>query len=294
MAAMDAGADIAVQSSHKLAGGLQQTGTIVWKGEKKPRGNGRVQKDLMYQAYREYVTTSPSYHLVASADAAIRALQANGNEAIAQSISMTRRFQEALKARLPDLKIIDGRTVNRLRACVAGLDPIKTTCGLERYHLTGFAVSDELVAKRIVVEKAGLSAITFITTFQLADDAIDATADAMAEILQGHLISGGKTKPRQQTTDPFALDRPVMHPHDVGRIASHVYHDVKLEEAVGKVAAESVEIYPPGIPVVIEGFRVTAPAIRYLTNIRETLLSKDRPASTVVARDTKLQTLRVV
>ena len=69
--AMDAGADISVQSTHKLAGGLQQTGLIHWR-------EGRVDSELMEEAFREYVTTSPSYHLLASADAAVRSLAATG------------------------------------------------------------------------------------------------------------------------------------------------------------------------------------------------------------------------
>ena len=71
MSAMDAGADVCVQSSHKLAGGLQQTGLIHWR-------EGRVDSELMEESYREYVTTSPSYHLLASADAAVRSLAADG------------------------------------------------------------------------------------------------------------------------------------------------------------------------------------------------------------------------
>ena len=68
---MESGADVAVQSTHKLAGGLQQTGLIHWREQ-------RVDSELMEEAYREYVTTSPSYHLLASADAAVRTLVAHG------------------------------------------------------------------------------------------------------------------------------------------------------------------------------------------------------------------------
>jgi arginine decarboxylase len=50
--AMAAGADVCVRSTHKLAGGLQQTGLIHWR-------EGRADSELM-EAYREYVTTSPS------------------------------------------------------------------------------------------------------------------------------------------------------------------------------------------------------------------------------------------
>jgi lysine decarboxylase len=73
-----------------------------------------------------------------------------------------------------------------------------------------------------------------------------------------------------------------------------IHHTFPLDECEGKVAAEPVEIYPPGIPIIIEGFRVTREAIGYLKDVRETLPSKTRPASTVVARDTTLDTLRVV
>ena len=80
--AMDAGADVAVQSTHKLAGGLQQTGLIHWR-------EARVDSELMEEAFREYVTTSPSYHLLASADAAVRALAANGRQALGACIERT-------------------------------------------------------------------------------------------------------------------------------------------------------------------------------------------------------------
>ena len=92
--AMDAGADISVQSTHKLAGGLQQTGLIHWR-------EGRVDSELMEEAFREYVTTSPSYHLLASADAAVRSLAATGREALGACIGRTRGLKAQLRERLP-------------------------------------------------------------------------------------------------------------------------------------------------------------------------------------------------
>src|SRR3954447_1379 len=98
--AMAAGADICVQSTHKLAGGLQQTGLIHWR-------EGRVDSELLEEAYREYVTTSPSYGLLASADAAVRALAANGTEALGACIARTRELKAALHERLPRLVHLD-------------------------------------------------------------------------------------------------------------------------------------------------------------------------------------------
>ena len=82
-------------------------------------------------------------------------------------------------------------------------------------------------------------------------------------------------------------DRPVMHPYAARRYAKSVGREVPIREAVGHVAAESVEVYPPGVPLILEGFRVSADAVDYL------LAARDEGGS-IVARDTSLTTLRVL
>ena len=279
--AMDAGADIAVQSTHKLAGGLQQTGLIHWQ-------EGRVDSELMEEAFREYVTTSPSYHLLASADAAVRSLAATGREALGTCIGRTRAFKALLRERLPRLRHLDDPAwVGGHYAHVAGCDKVKTTVALSGYDMSGFAVSEALVERGIVVEKAGVNTITFITTFQLEEAAIEATVTALEEILAGRELDDGAEK--RMPANPFRAidDRPVMHPYHARRYAKSIGQEVPLDQAVGRVAAEEVEVYPPGIPVILEGFRVSEDAVRYLREARDL-------GGAIVARDTSLATLRVL
>ena len=82
--------------------------------------------------------------------------------------------------------------------------------------------------------------------------------------------------------NPFCAidDRPVMHPYHARRYAKSIGHEVPLDQAIGKVAAEEVEVYPPGIPVILEGFRVSADAVRYLREARDM-------GGAIVARDTR-------
>jgi len=89
--------------------------------------------------------------------------------------------------------------------------------------------------------------------------------------------------------NPFRAidDRPVMHPYHARRYAKSIGQEVPLDQAVGRVAAEAVEVYPPGIPVILEGFRVCEDAVRYLREARDL-------GGAVVARDTSLATLRVL
>lgn len=281
MSAMHAGADICVQSTHKLAGGLQQTGLIHWRTE-------RVDSELLEEAYREYVTTSPSYHLLASADAAVRTLAAEGEEALEVCIGRSRAFRAELMRRLPDLDDLhDHNWLDRHAEHVSAIDPIKTTVGLSRYTLTGYEVAEALVARDIVIEKAGVNTITLITTFQLEPGAEEATLDALEAILAPCVVEGGGRMPGP--ANPFSAidDRPVMHPYHARRYAKAIGHEVPIREAIGKVAAEVVEVYPPGIPLILEGFRVSQDAVDYLLEARAS-------GGSIVARDTSLTTLRVL
>jgi arginine decarboxylase len=279
--AMDAGADIAVQSTHKLAGGLQQTGLIHWR-------EGRVDSELMEEAFREYVTTSPSYHLLASADAAVRSLAATGRDALGACIGRTRAFKALLRERLPRLRHLDDPAwVGQHYGHVAGCDKVKTTVALSEYALSGFAVSEALVERGIVVEKAGVNTLTFITTFQLEEAAVEATVRALEDILAGAELPDRDEK--RMPANPFRAidDRPVMHPYHARRYAKSIGQEVPLDQAVGRVAAEEVEVYPPGIPIILEGFRVSEDAVRYLREARDL-------GGAIVARDTSLATLRVL
>ena len=140
--AMQAGADVCVQSTHKLAGGLQQTGLIHWRTD-------RVDSELMEEAYREYVTTSPSYHLLGSADAAVRTLAAR-RRAGARRVDRRARggSRRELRERLPDLDQLDEPAwLDEMADHVAGHDLVKTTVGLTRYALTGYDVAEALVER---------------------------------------------------------------------------------------------------------------------------------------------------
>ncbi len=279
--AMHSGADIAVQSTHKLAGGLQQTGLIHWREQ-------RVDSELMEEAYREYVTTSPSYHLLASADAAVRTLAAHGEQALGTAIRRTRELKAALREHLPDLEMLDDRAwLTKMTDHVEGTDLVKTTVGLARYELSGYDVAQALIERSIVVEKAGVNTLTLITTFQLASTAVEETVAALVEILGDRVRPGDER--RSPPANPFRAmdDRPVMHPYAARRYAKSVGREVPIRDAVGHVAAESVEVYPPGVPLILEGFRVSADAVDYL-------LAAHSEGGSIVARDTSLQTLRVL
>ena len=78
-----------------------------------------------------------------------------------------------------------------------------------------------------------------------------------------------------------------MHPYAARRYSKSIGREIPLREAIGSVAAESVEVYPPGVPLILEGFRVSADAVEFLLSARD-------QGGSIVARDTSLATLRVL
>ena len=130
-----AGADICVQSTHKLAGGLQQTGLIHWR-------EARVDSELMEEAYREYVTTSPE--LPPARERRRRGAHA-GRAAASEALGACDRAHAraqggAARARSRDLDHLDDPAwLGRHGDHVAGCDLVKTTVGARRATtLSGF------------------------------------------------------------------------------------------------------------------------------------------------------------
>ena len=88
--------------------------------------------------------------------------------------------------------------------------------------------------------------------------------------------------------NPFRAidDRPVMHPYAARRYAKSIGHEVPLREAVGKVAAEVVEVYPPGHPADPRGL----PRLRRTPST--TCCEARDEGGSIVARDTSCDAAR--
>src|SRR5207248_9067398 len=89
MSAMEAGADICVQSTHKQGGSLQQSGMIHWK-------DGRINTDLLMDSYRSLGTSSPSYILLASLDAARETMEKRGKNKLEHMLMIAKRLSDEI------------------------------------------------------------------------------------------------------------------------------------------------------------------------------------------------------
>jgi len=136
------------------------------------------------------------------------------------------------------------------------------TFSVARYGISGYEVRDRLVKLGIAPEKAGLRTITFLCPFQFREGAATRAAEALVALLARLPVSD----PVAPLGDPVlgSSELPLIDPGQAPKRAAVVGKRVPLQEAVGAVAGESAELYPPGVSLLIPGFPIDRDAISHL------------------------------
>ncbi|MCY7335213.1 MAG: aminotransferase class I/II-fold pyridoxal phosphate-dependent enzyme [Chamaesiphon sp.] len=272
-AALSMGADLTVQSTHKLLGALTQSSML-------HVNSNRIDRDRISRSLRLLQSTSPSYLLLASLDAARQQMALDGEELMSQTI-------ELAKIARAKISQIEGLSVFELDSKTPGckyLDPTRLTVTVTGLNLTGFA-ADEILIERlgVVAELPSMRHLTFIISLgnTLAD--IDRLVRASIELATNH--PQDKCLELRSIELPRILTSMAITPRQADR-ARHL--SVSIDDAVGKISAESICPYPPGIPVLIPGEIITSEAVDYLRQIL------DFEGEIVGCSDPDLETILIV
>ncbi|MGB9791530.1 MAG: aminotransferase class I/II-fold pyridoxal phosphate-dependent enzyme [Thermacetogeniaceae bacterium] len=248
--ALSCGADFVVHGAHKVLGAFTQAAFL------HRRGNDGIVSRLR-AALRLVQTTSPSYLLMASLDVSRQ-----------QSLEERQRWEElaaeALRlreqiSRLPGVSAV-GSEALRVPG-VVGFDPARLVVSVRGLGITGFEAAEWLRSRRrILVEMADLHNLVFIlgpSDLPLLEELLSGLAD-----LASAFGAEGKSPP-SSFSGPFGLPIPpqAMAPRQA---FFSQWEAVRIEDAVGRVAAEAVAPYPPGVAVVCPGEVVTAEAVAFL------------------------------
>jgi arginine decarboxylase len=273
-AALSVGADLVVQSTHKLLGALTQSAMLHLNSD-------RVNPDRITQALRSIQSTSPSYLLLASLDAARHQMAWHGRELMTQTIELA----EIARAKIPQ---IDRLSVVELDTPTPGfnyLDRTRLTVTVTGLNLTGFA-ADEIMTDRfgVVAELPSLRHLTFIISLGNTREDIDRLVWAFTELATHHAEDKCLELPSIDPPDRI-LTQMAITPRQADR-ARQI--SVSIDDAVGKISAESICPYPPGIPVLIPGEIITSEALEYLRSI------VDLGGEVVGCSDPDLETIKIV
>lgn len=277
--AMQCGVDICVQSTHKQGGALQQTGMIHWN-------ETRIKTDLLLESYRNLSTTSPSYILLASLDAAREQMEKNGERRVERLLKIAKKLTRGLET-IPGFSIVKLTHLREKSSAVFDRDNTKVILDVSKSGYTGFTLAKFLEEKyKIIVEKYNATTILFLVPFQTKFGHIRRTVEALNDIIRIH-----KTLKNGVVLPLLEIPRDIPKIFEFGEVAKLLQNQVEeitLEDAKGRISAENITPYPPGIPTTIQGEEFTSKAITFYKNIRH------YPNSHVLAHDISLQTVLVV
>ena len=241
--AMAAGADLVVQSAHKTLNALTPAAFLHMRGE-------RISLARVCQAATMVQTSSPPYYVISSAEQAVLELQKDGTEKWEFLIKSIERENEKI-IRTTRLLIPEGK--NR--------DLTRIVFGFGNYEITGAKAAAILREKyRIDTEMSDGANVVCIATPSNKPEEIRFLYQSVEEICRNLPVTGKKQ------------DLPVYPRIALARPAKAFFSQTErcaFETTEGRTAASFVGAYPPGIPLVYVGERVTAEMIRYVQEIKE-------------------------
>ncbi|WP_282702391.1 ornithine decarboxylase [Streptomyces sp. CC219B] len=274
--AMDAGADICVTSIHKMGSGLEQGSVFHLQGDLVPPQVLKLRADLLG-------TTSPSVLLYAGMDGWRRQMALHGKDLMGRALHLAARLRTSVE-RIEGMHV-DGRDDLCGAVLAHDLDPLPCVIEVEGLGISGFRAADWLRQHRdIDVHLSDHRRIGTQITHADDEGTVGELLGALEDLAQA--ASGLRPVPPVEVPDPAELRlEQACAPRDAffGPV-----EEVPTDRAAGRVAAEMITPYPPGIPVVLPGERLTEPVLRYLLTGRDAGMNLPDPS------DPGLGTVRVV
>jgi arginine decarboxylase len=272
--ALALGADLVISSVHKVIGSLTQS-AIVHLGH-----GGRIDERVVDRCVTLVESTSPSALLSGSLDAVRRQAAVDGQALLDETLSAVAEAREGVRE-IPGLDVLDERLAGA--PGVHGYDPLRLVVDVRGTGHSGYELATRLrELDDVNLELAGENVV--VAVFGMGEDA-RAAGERLLVALR-HTVEG--LPEAEPTGVGFAPPPPwgelVMTPREAFFGPQEV---VPAGEAAGRIAAESLAAYPPGIPNVLPGERLTAETIQY---VRHAL---DLGGSLRGASDRRLRTVRV-
>ncbi|MBD2653072.1 aminotransferase class I/II-fold pyridoxal phosphate-dependent enzyme [Synechocystis sp. FACHB-383] len=247
--ALELGADIVIQSTHKMLGALSQCAMVHVQGN-------LINTQRIGQCLQLIQSTSPSYILLASLDSARHQMANVGREMMAEVWEFTLHYRQQLK-QITGLNLLE---IAQPSPGALTLDPTRITVDVTPWGMSGFELDDLLREKfQITAELPTLRQLSFIVS-------IGNQAQDLARLLQA-LTRLAPTNFQQ----PFHLTLPALPSTNLAMIPRRAAYNaqklVPVNEAIGQISAGLLCPYPPGIPVLVPGEIITPEAIAFLTEV---------------------------
>lgn len=232
--ALNAGADIVIQSLHKTLPAITQTAIMHIQGDFVEEVEVAKQLDV-------FETSSPSYILMSSVDECLTVLEEKGEELFRRYKENLKEFYEETK-KLEKLKIL-GNMLNQAQVYDRGKIVVITS----KTDITGKQLANMLRKEyKIEVEMANINYIIAMTSICDTKENFERLLEALKEIDQ-------KITKKEKKEISYKLELPKKERSIYDAIQSQKAEWIDFRKAEGKIAKEYMWIYPPGIPMIVPG-----------------------------------------
>ena len=247
-AALTAGADIVIQSTHKTLSALTQASMLHMKGD-------RVSPDRVAKSLELVQSTSPSYLLLTSLDIARMQMATQAKILLGNAIDRVQRVRSLIN-KIPNLTTLEFTKSPGFHE----LDPLRITVLIS--GMDGFT-ADEILHEDlgITCELPGLQSLTFIATHGTTDIDCDRLLMGLQQLSDRILEPRDTYFNYELFTESPTI---VLSPRDAFFANSKL---VNIKDAIGLISADLICPYPPGIPIIMPGERITTNAVVYLKQI---------------------------
>ncbi|XP_022732357.1 uncharacterized protein LOC111286586 isoform X2 [Durio zibethinus] len=270
--ALQQGADLAVQSTHKVLCSLTQSSMLHMSGN-------IVDRERICRCLQTLQSTSPSYLLLASLDAARAQLSEKPDTIFNNAIDLANETKNLIR-NIPGISMLGTPGFSNFPV----IDPLRLTFGFWHLGLSGFEADEILYRDHgVISELVGTQSITFAINLGTCRDHIQRLASGIKSISEASLsFQKIKEKVNRCVSAPFTDITMSLNPREAFFASKR---KVAIREALGRICGELICPYPPGIPVMIPGEIISQRALDYL------LLVKNKGAIISGASDPSLSSI---
>ena len=262
--ALAAGADLSVQSIHKVLGAMTEASMLHVQGN-------WVDIERVSFALQLLQSTSPSYLLLASLDAARQQMALQGEQLMAKTLQLADDAKNRI-IQIPGLSVLEPVAVT---PGFVALDETRLTVTVSGLCLTGFEADGILAQHCVIAELPSLQHLTFIISLGNTEADIDLLVQAFSILSKDNKLSSNYLQaPVGNKIIPMAdyAYLSLISPREAFFSQTETLPVEKSCDAYGglcqRISAELVCPYPPGIPVLMPGEVITPVALDYLQHIQ--------------------------
>lgn len=232
------GADLVIHSLHKTLPSMTQTAILhVSRGAEEITDQVKKYLDI-------FETSSPSYVFMAGMDQCVRLLIHQGEELFTHYAGRLKTFREAVKD-LPHIHLLPVKDSSKM-------DPGKLVIAAD--GMNGQQLADILRKEyHLEVEMAAAGYVIALSSIADTEEGFERLKNALIHISKTISTPIVERAEEEKSQEEYLKPEQMM---TIADAAAYEKESVELEHSEGRVSAESVYLYPPGIPLVVPGEKI--------------------------------------